>query len=170
MHYSIFLLKIFFLTKNHFQTAELDLTTRGPLYTCLVLNKGAQYYYNWTDEARFGKTTWISDCRGLIFNNIFTLFSCYQPYPGRGCIYLSLCNCFYELELPIYFFFHFWLHPIWHILGRSKESGTCALNRSNLTPKFIEIILRNIRFSPKYHYTLSPFFKGWSSLTLVWAL
>ena len=25
-----------FLTKNHFHTAEINLTTEGPLYTCLV--------------------------------------------------------------------------------------------------------------------------------------
>ena len=27
-----------FLTKNYFLTAEVNLTTRGPLYTCLVLS------------------------------------------------------------------------------------------------------------------------------------
>ena len=27
-----------FLVKNYFLTAEIDLTTRGPLYTCLVMH------------------------------------------------------------------------------------------------------------------------------------
>ena len=37
MHFLIFFLfKNSFLTKNYFHTAEINLTTRGPLYTCLV--------------------------------------------------------------------------------------------------------------------------------------
>ena len=32
----IFFVQKSFLTKNHFHTAEINLTTEGPLYTCLV--------------------------------------------------------------------------------------------------------------------------------------
>ena len=36
MHFLIFFVQKSFLTKNYFLTAEIKLTTRGPLYTCLV--------------------------------------------------------------------------------------------------------------------------------------
>ena len=36
MHF--FFIQKSFWTKNYFHTAEMNLTTRGPLYTCLVMN------------------------------------------------------------------------------------------------------------------------------------
>ena len=37
MHFFIYFVQKSFLTKNYFLIAEIILTTRGPLYTCLVI-------------------------------------------------------------------------------------------------------------------------------------
>ena len=56
MHFLIFLVQKSFLTKYYFLTAEINLTTRGALYTCLVGPEKDQcvlsiywkrYYYTW---------------------------------------------------------------------------------------------------------------------------
>ena len=36
VYFVLFFVQKSFLTKNHFHTAEINLTTEGPLYTCLV--------------------------------------------------------------------------------------------------------------------------------------
>ena len=47
-----------FLTKNYFLTAEINLTTRGPLYTCLVLVKKSFLTKNYFLIAAINFTTW----------------------------------------------------------------------------------------------------------------
>ena len=48
--FDIFFVQKSFLTKNYFPTAEINLTTRGPLYTCLVVSKLLDDCLATTDE------------------------------------------------------------------------------------------------------------------------
>ena len=45
MHFLILFVQKSFLTKDYSFTAEMKLTTRGPLYTCLVLKKNNPVLY-----------------------------------------------------------------------------------------------------------------------------
>ena len=82
--FSFFCSKIIF-TKNNFLTAEMNLTTRGPLYTCLVMS--LSFYTQvccWLWASRKTATAWISK---RLFKRFRREVWCTDRQEGRGKCY-----------------------------------------------------------------------------------
>ena len=74
MHFLIFLVQKSFLTKNYFLTADRNLTTRGPLYTCLAMVAFKKIS---------AKVSWSGYYHVLIRCRVFVLLVCSKPCEGN---------------------------------------------------------------------------------------
>ena len=70
-----FFIQKLFLTKNYFLTADINLTTRGPLYTCLFCMKLGHHKGTKATEPDFWKKSWgVTNWGKSHFGGTFDVF------------------------------------------------------------------------------------------------